>query len=956
MFQRKQKKVSLVLVLAVFFCMSTFSWTSAAAAENQTTAAEYQNVNKDASYEAKALLNYLYDISGKGIISGQFNYIESPDMWTNRSIEITGKQPGLWGADFSFYFGVDLPTARQELVNTAIEQWKNGSIVALCFHEQKPNDPWDEGWGSVQGHYSDIEMNELVTPGTTLYNQWLADIDKIAEYLKQLRDAGVPVLWRPYHEMNGGWFWWGGRGPQFIQLWKNMYDRFTNYHQLNNLIWEWGPNANNDWADPLVDYYPGDDYVDFCAVDIYDGFKAAYYDETLEVAGGKPIAIGECGTLPNLDELKANQPQYCFFMAWGNLLEAQNSTAQIQEVYNHPYVLNADRMNIQLPANLLKNPEFDYGMADWSWQLKGGEQGNTNIVTDGGLSGINSLRIQLTNEKAETGKAELSQAFPIENGKCYNISFQAKSAADKTIRVNLVDKDGKAYFSQIVNVTPISRTFGPYTFLSDRDDNNTSLQFDVGGDMTPLWLDKIKITNSSLATPVPALIPLTEGNWITIGDRNKDIKFSGSWVREEANRDYNDGHIYSNSVNSSAELSFIGTSVEYYGSSQGDLGIADIYIDGVKDASVDLYKPGNGSPRTLLYKKENLIAGKHTIKVVVTGEKNQSSSDTKVELDSFKYLYEQPTPTPTPTPTPPPSPTPTPILTNLVRNPEFDSGTSDWYWQQGGDASGNITVVTAAGLSGDNALKATMENGGVDPWNAQINQNLPVQSGKTYTISFMAKADAPRSISAMLQQNQQPYGSLWYQEISLTTTAQTFGPYTFTCSGDDPTAVLRFNVGGDSTGVTIDNVICSDGTIYVPPLPTIPDNTWGVVDDQDPWVTYVGQWFKDHWAPDYNGTESYSRTAGNSVEFSFNGTGIQYISYKQNNLGFVDIYLDGVLESTLDLFNQGGTGPVQSVLFEKTGMVSGTHTIKLVVTGSHNEASTDPYVVLDAFKYINEVP
>jgi len=60
--------------------------------------------------------------------------------------------------------------------------------------------------------------------------------------LKQLQDANVPVLWRPYHEMNGDWFWWGGRYDgkyTTAALYRQIFDRLVNYHKLNNLIWIW---------------------------------------------------------------------------------------------------------------------------------------------------------------------------------------------------------------------------------------------------------------------------------------------------------------------------------------------------------------------------------------------------------------------------------------------------------------------------------------------------------------------------------------------------------------------------------------------------------------------------------------------------------------------------------------------------------------------------------------------
>ena len=71
-----------------------------------------------------------------------------------------------------------------------------------------------------------------------------AGVDKIAGYLKELQDAEIPVLWRPYHEMNGDWFWWGKKKGEdgYKKLWSMMYDRFVNFHGLNNLLWVFNTN------------------------------------------------------------------------------------------------------------------------------------------------------------------------------------------------------------------------------------------------------------------------------------------------------------------------------------------------------------------------------------------------------------------------------------------------------------------------------------------------------------------------------------------------------------------------------------------------------------------------------------------------------------------------------------------------------------------------------------------
>jgi len=80
--------------------------------------------------------------------------------------------------------------------------------------------------------------------------------------LKRLQDAGVPILFRPLHEAEGAWFWWGAKGPEATkELWLLLHDRLTNHHKLNNLIWVWNSL--------LPAWYVGDDTVDILSADVY---------------------------------------------------------------------------------------------------------------------------------------------------------------------------------------------------------------------------------------------------------------------------------------------------------------------------------------------------------------------------------------------------------------------------------------------------------------------------------------------------------------------------------------------------------------------------------------------------------------------------------------------------------------------------------------------------------------
>jgi mannan endo-1,4-beta-mannosidase len=309
-------------------------------------ASAQQPVNPHATPEARALLSLLTSISGKGIITGQHNFPNDGSKWTDRAYDITGKYPGLYGEDFGFSGGEDKDSAlaRPVIVEEAKRQYKNGSIIALTWHSVRPTDDEPVTFhDSVQGKLTDYEFQQLLTPGTPMYNRWCTQVDIVAGFLRQLRDANVPVLFRPYHEVNGNWFWWGYRPGKdgSAALYRQLYDRFVNLHHLDNLVWVWNVNAPGGAAGPVADYYPGAAYADVVTMDIYGEFKQEYYDEMLRIAAGKPIALAEVGGLPSLDVLAA-QPKWTYFMTWSGLLESSSPADRIQAVYHAPFAINRD--------------------------------------------------------------------------------------------------------------------------------------------------------------------------------------------------------------------------------------------------------------------------------------------------------------------------------------------------------------------------------------------------------------------------------------------------------------------------------------------------------------------------------------------------------------------------------------------------------------------------------------
>ncbi|MGC9343861.1 MAG: glycosyl hydrolase [Bacteroidales bacterium] len=301
-------------------------------------------VNSNATPETQALLENIYKWKGEKLLSGQHNYARSLMRSFDSVRNITNKTPVIWGSDF----GVGRKSYRDRMVQKAIEMHKAGHIITLMYHQGCPVDTIPGDINPVRYKMSEQEWNDLVTTGSRFNNIWLKDIDEVAEHFKILQDARVPVLWRPYHEMNGMWFWWGDkRGENGIQeLWKQMYNRFTNYHGLNNIIWVWNANAPRDWIDDEAYayelFYPGPEFVDILAADVYKGdYKQSHHDELLALANGKPIALGEIGVAPDT-AIFASQNEWSWFMMWASWPWKYNTPEQLNELYDYSKTIDFD--------------------------------------------------------------------------------------------------------------------------------------------------------------------------------------------------------------------------------------------------------------------------------------------------------------------------------------------------------------------------------------------------------------------------------------------------------------------------------------------------------------------------------------------------------------------------------------------------------------------------------------
>jgi len=281
---------------------------------------------------------FLKDNFGKKTISG----VMTLDLLKNNNIlplasqtEVsyinskTGKTPALVGFDFMHSTGKNSTNDWQQLYTQAAiamaeELWNAGGIPTFSWHWRDPNQNGDsfntsETSFDLTKAFSNSSYTQWNT-NSTEYKNMIKDIDIIAGYLEELQCAGVTILWRPIHEASGKWFWWGAKGAEpYKQLYKLLFDRLVNYHQIHNLIWVW----NSDGTD--ADWYPGDEYVDVVGRDFYYGDGSTYNHSSLvtdfealakQTNGKKLITLAENGAVPYPENMDNDDAMWSWFMPW----------------------------------------------------------------------------------------------------------------------------------------------------------------------------------------------------------------------------------------------------------------------------------------------------------------------------------------------------------------------------------------------------------------------------------------------------------------------------------------------------------------------------------------------------------------------------------------------------------------------------------------------------------------
>jgi mannan endo-1,4-beta-mannosidase len=310
------------------------------------------------SPEVVRLYTFLKENFGQKIISGTManvNWNTNEAEWVHRH---TGKYPALNGFDYIHHYAS--PSNWIDYGNTQVVEdwWNNNGIVTVMWHWNVPTTAGSSQYAFYTAETS-FDISKAVQDGTYEHGVVIADLNAIADYLLLLQQKNIPVLWRPLHEAAGGWFWWGAKGAvPFKALWRLMFETFES-KGLNNLIWVWTAEPNDDA------WYPGDDYVDIVGRDIYN--KTAATDMASEYTSlknrfpNKIVTLSECGNVAKLSEQTTQGVRWSWFMPWYDYNRTNNpdntafdntahehaNIAWWNNAFNDPRVLSRDEISVK---------------------------------------------------------------------------------------------------------------------------------------------------------------------------------------------------------------------------------------------------------------------------------------------------------------------------------------------------------------------------------------------------------------------------------------------------------------------------------------------------------------------------------------------------------------------------------------------------------------------------------
>ncbi len=492
-----------------------------------SNAAAIEPADRELIPEARRVLDYLASVYGQKTLSG----MASHGGW-RPVYEVSGRAPAIYGNDAFGWnkpkWGDNYKRVLQGAIDSTRRWWEDkGGIPQMQYHWGKPGDPNGSAWVTPPKGTGPVDIAKTVTPGTPEHRAAMDDLRQTADYLKQLAKARVPVLWRPLHEIDGGWFWWTDKEQpeNTAALWRMIFDYFTKERKLHNLIWVFNPGVHaggyKQWLkkekrEPKLEdeiafrkrYYPGAAFVDLAGIDIYPNQAEGYgapmqdtYPKAFEimkaVAPGKILALCETAALVNPDQLKKSGPPWLYCMPW--FAFGPNPAEWMRTSFTHDQYLTADELpllgthNIAPDVRLLA-PADGAAVAAGSIELRafaqdrngnlksveffvlGGSWKNWFLRDDADLEKELASAVRIGEAKAGAA-GEFSLAWPSASAGCHNIVAMAK------------DSEGKRTFSNFARVSVGLANLARHAKASASSDEAKAAGA-VDGDLFSAWNGK----------------------------------------------------------------------------------------------------------------------------------------------------------------------------------------------------------------------------------------------------------------------------------------------------------------------------------------------------------------------------------------------------------------------------------------------------------------------------------
>lgn len=251
------------------------------AATAETTFAQSQPVNKRSTQETKNLYHNLQRLSQKGVMFGHQDALAYGMGWKYKDgrsdvKEVAGDYPAVVGWDLGHLelgSSVNLDSVPFDKMRAFAQQvYTQGGLNTFSWHLNNPLDPAKTSWDKMDSTIQHLFKDKAAM---RVYDSWLDELAGFMLSLKGSKGELIPVVFRPFHEHTGSWFWWG-RGHCSPAEYKRLWQYTVNYlrqKNVNNLLFAYSTDRFSSREDYL-ERYPGDEYVDIVGFDLYHRLPA----------------------------------------------------------------------------------------------------------------------------------------------------------------------------------------------------------------------------------------------------------------------------------------------------------------------------------------------------------------------------------------------------------------------------------------------------------------------------------------------------------------------------------------------------------------------------------------------------------------------------------------------------------------------------------------------------------